>query len=117
MNLFELLSLNLPDMKPKECKIHLAVCNGYDNPIDLYLSGDFEKWQSWQTKKNFERKYIVSLVQLPGNYKWLFAGGYISEGREYIEKDYKYKTKEIKELSELSGRLIVLFNRSGRQYI
>jgi len=59
MNLFEILGLKFPTIIPKECKIHLAVWNGDDNPIDAYLSGGFEKWQSWQTKKNFERKYII----------------------------------------------------------
>ena len=117
MVLFELLDLKLRGIKPKDCKIHLAVWNGCDNPIDVYLSGDFEEWQSWQSKKNFERKYIITLLQLPGNDKWLFAGGFISEGNEYIEKEkyYKYKTKKINEFNDLSGRLVVSFKRSGRQ--
>ena len=40
MILFELLDLKLRGMKPEECKIHLAVWNGYDNPIDVYLRSE-----------------------------------------------------------------------------
>jgi len=117
MFLFELLRLNYPDIEEKDCKIHLAVWNGYNNPIDVYLSGNFEDWQSRQSRKNFERKYIISLLQLAGNNKWLFAGCFLSKGNEYIEEEkyYKYRTTEIHQLSELAGRLVVTFRRSGRQ--
>lgn len=117
MVLFELLDLKFRGIKPKDCKIHLAVWNGEDNPIDVYLSGNFEEWQSWQSKRNFERKYIISLLQLPGNDKWLFAGGFISEESKFIKSKeyYRYKTKQINEFHELAGRLIVSFKRSGRQ--
>jgi hypothetical protein len=117
MRLFEFLRIKYPDIEEKDCKIHLAVWNGSDNPVDVYLSGGFEEWQAWQSKKNFERKYIISLLQMPGNDKWLFAGGFVSEEYEYIKKEkyYKYKTTEISQLSELAGRLIVVFKRTGRQ--
>ena len=117
MLLFDLLRINVPNITENDCKIHLAVWNGVDNPVDVYLSGDFEEWQSWQSKKNFERKYIISLLQLPGIDKWLFAGSFVSEGHEYIEakKYYQYKTSEIVELHPLAGRLVVTFKRSGRQ--
>ena len=45
-----------------ECKIHLAVWNGFDNPLDLYIDGKFKEWEEGQTKRNFERKYILSLI-------------------------------------------------------
>lgn len=117
MLLFELLRIKYPDIEENDCKMHLAVWNGYDNPIDVYLSGEFEEWQTWQSKRNFERKYIIPLLQMPGNDKWLFAGGFFSVGCEYIEKEkyYKYKTTEISQLSEFAGRLVVDFKRSGRQ--
>ncbi len=117
MIIFDLLKLNIPSIKPEDCKIHLAVWNGQHNPLEVYLSGEFEEWQSWQSKKNFERKYIISLLQLPGKDFWLYAGAYESLNSEYIvnEKYYKYKTKEINEVHELSGRLVLSFERSGRQ--
>ena len=117
MLFFDFLGLNFSGIEEEDCKIHLAVWNGYDNPIDVYLAGEFEEWQSWQTRRNFGRKYIVSLLQLPGNDKWLFAGGFASEGNQYIKEKqyYKYQTTEIDELYSLAGRLIVTFKRSGRQ--
>lgn len=115
--LFDLLSVNASSINEEDCKIHLAVWNGNEDPVDVFLAGEFEGWQSWQSRKNFERKYIISLLQLPGVDKWLFAGGFKSEGCSYIEKGncHRYKTHEIDELKEFSGRLVVLFTRSGRQ--
>jgi hypothetical protein len=109
--------MHLPSINEEECKIHLAVWNGQDNPFDVFLSGRFEEWQSWQSRRNFERKYIISLIQLPGVNNWLFAGGYSSVNSEFIEQRnyYQYKTKELKEFNSLSGRLILQFQRSGRQ--
>ena len=117
MLLFDLLKVKIPSIKEEDCKIHLAVWNGIENPVDVFLAGDFEEWQSWQSKKNFGRKFIISLLQLPGANKWLFAGGFISEGSVYIEtkKRYQYKTSELNEFQEFSGRLVVEFSRSGRQ--
>jgi hypothetical protein len=117
MKLFELLALKLPDLKHENCKIHLAVWNGEDKPVDVFLAGHFEEWQRWQSKRNFERKYIVSLIQLPGVDRWLFAGCYRSLGSKYLEKQkYNYySTEEVAETSPISGRLIVQFKRTGRQ--
>ena len=117
MELFDLLNLKEPNINPTECKIHLAVWNGINNPIDVFLSGEFEDWQSWQTKRNFERPYIISLIQLSGRNKWLFAGLFQSEESEYIEVKelYKYVTSEVKGIDDLTGRLVVSFERTGRQ--
>ncbi len=95
--LFDLLKINIPSIKEEDCKIHLAVWNGSENPVDVFVAGDFEEWQSWQSRQNFGRKYIISLLQLPGANKWLFAGGFVSEGSVYIEKEnyYQYKTSEL----------------------
>jgi len=116
MELFELLSLKQAGLLPESSKIHLAVWNGEENPLNVYLAGDFEEWQTWQSKKNFERENIVSLIQLPAADKWLFAGAYRSSGCELIESEnyYKYKTSEIQALVEFSGRIVVDFKRSGR---
>lgn len=115
--LFDLLRINAPNIKEEDCKIHLAVWDGYKNPVDIFLAGNFEEWQSWQSKRNFERKYIISLLQLPGMEKWLFAGGFVSDGSEYSEANqyYQYKTSELTEFKSLAGRLVVRFKRTGRQ--
>ncbi|WP_417347435.1 GIY-YIG nuclease family protein [Ferrimonas sp.] len=117
MKLFELLSLKKPEITEANSKVHLAVWNGEENPIDVYLAGDFEEWQRWQSRRNFEREYIVSLIQLPGTNRWLFAGCYNSLGCSYLEKhEYNYySTEEVQQVNCLSGRLIIDFKRSGRQ--
>ncbi len=117
MLLFDLLKIKIPGVKEEDCKIHLAVWNGYDDPVDVFLAGEFEEWQSWQSRRNFEREYIISLLQLPSANKWLFAGGYVSKGSDYIEKEkyYKYNTAELNDFEEFSGRLVVEFARPGRQ--
>lgn len=117
MTLFDYIVIQCPEVIPKKAKIHLAVWNGLHDPLDVYLAGEFEEWQSWQNRKNFERPYIISLIQLPGANRWLFAGGYQSNSSEWIEAEniYKYSTSPIKSLLEFSGKLIVSFKRSGRQ--
>lgn len=116
MELFELLGLKQDGLLPENSKIHLAVWNGKENPLNVYLAGDFEEWQTWQSKKNFERENIISLIQLPATDKWLFAGAYKSNECNLIESEkyYKYETSEIKSLTEFSGRIVVDFIRSGR---
>jgi hypothetical protein len=124
MLLFELIKIKYPDIKEEDCKIHIAVANTSDtsdnineDPVDLYLSGDFEKWQSGQSKENFKRKYIISLAKLPGENRWLFVGGFISKSCEYNEEEkrYTYDTEEINGLDDLTGKLIVSFKRPSRQ--
>ena len=117
MLLFDILNLNLKDINPNECKIHLACHNGVDNPLDIFLQGKFKKWQEGQNKKNFERKYIISLIQLDDPTKWLFAGIFIPKECKIVNEytKYKYKTKEVEQLKNISGRLVVDFKRTSRQ--
>jgi len=117
MNIFEIVKIKYPIISPEETKIHLAVWSGEDNPIDVFLNGKFEEWQSYQTKRNFQRKYILALIQLNQTDRWLFAGGYISKNCIFSNKDlcYRYDTKYIKELEYFSGKLVIKYKRTGRQ--
>jgi hypothetical protein len=138
MKLFDILKLELPSLKPEECKIHLAVWNGRDEPLDRFLAGEFPAWQNWQSNKNFERPYIVSLIKLDGPARWLFAGVHSTHGCSPVKaqqnhpwdktnqyhptaentdaKDaFHYDTKELPEFAALTGRLIIEFARTGRQ--
>jgi hypothetical protein len=118
MKLFELINIASPNISPEKTKLHLAGWNGFENPLDVFMRGDFEDWQSWQSKRNFEREYIVSLIQLNKNNSWLFAGVYKSLSSEHFKGEnphYSYKTEEVKTLNEYTGRIVVDFKRSGRQ--
>lgn len=120
MRLFDLMGLMNRDLLPEQSKIHLATSNGVENPLDVYLGGDFDDWQSWQTKRNFERKYVVSLIALPRADRWLFAGAYLSHGAEWREEPsgfecYYYNLERDHACDDLAGRLVLEFTRSGRQ--
>lgn len=117
MYVFDLLQILNSDIQPKKAKIHLAGWNGEENPIDVYLAGQFEDWQSWQSRKNFERQFVISLISMPQTDKWLFAGVYFSIASKWHNesKRYYYELIEDPLCNELNGRLVVSFQRSGRQ--
>jgi len=102
-------------VKPENAKIHLAV-RSTTCPLDEYFAGTFEKWQSIQTRRNFERKWIISLIQTSANNVWMFAGIYESIGAQFDKSldTYKYRTNLTNKAETLSGRLFVKFKRPGR---
>lgn len=115
MHSLALLSQLLPVFEPHSAKVHLASFNGVDAPIDVYLAGNFPEWQCHQTARNFQRKYVVALVELPEPHLWLFAGLFHSLSVKPREKGgYYYHLEEVSECRELNGRLVVDFHRPGR---
>jgi hypothetical protein len=117
MHLFQLLQTLDSQIVPERCKIHLAVWNGEDDPLDVYLAGDFDNWQSWQRRRNFERPFVVSLIALERAGSWLFAGASDSLGSKWNARRglYRYRMARRKGANELDGRLVVDFKRTGRQ--
>lgn len=63
--LIQLLTSLLPSLTVPKTKVHLAQHNGLEHPMDVYLAGDFDEWQSWQSRRNFECEYVIGLVELP----------------------------------------------------
>jgi len=86
MRLFDLIPLWEPDCTPTRVKMHLARNNNIEDPIDVFIRGEFEKWQQWQSRHYFNRPYVVSLVQAREPTLWLFAGIYRPTGHTRIEK-------------------------------
>ena len=102
-----------------EFKVHCATPNRENNPLSIWLSGqdNFTKDQNIQTKKNFERKYILSFCEINKNGEWLFVGIYESFGVKEIIKDKNtgkelniYDTRLTKEGKEFIGKLVVGFD-------
>jgi hypothetical protein len=119
MNLFDVLNLSsAAPLSPGQCKIHLATSDRKQNPLDVYWEGNFDEWQAWQTKKNFERPYIISLISLPAKNKWLFVGVYKTDGVELKEDvppgPYRYNTFLVDDYSDLIARAIISFERPSR---
>jgi len=114
MNIFEFLKLN-----PSQVKVHLAVDNssgGSDaNPLNVYFDGRFKEWQQQQSRKNFGRQYILSLIKKAQSDEWLFVGIYkVKSYREGSVPKYIYDTELTVKGSEFIGRLIVEHKRQGR---
>ncbi|MBC8031897.1 MAG: GIY-YIG nuclease family protein [Pyrinomonadaceae bacterium] len=117
MRVTDLLVLLDSEVVPDKTKVHLASWNGREDPLKEYLSGTFSEWQCWQTRRNFERRFVLSLIALPETDHWLFAGVFMSQGCERPEgRDcYHYNLHALASCSELSGRLVAHFKRTGRQ--
>ena len=95
MDLFTLLGPLDPDVTPDRCKLHLATWNGLHDPLDLYLEGVFDEWQSDQNRRNFSRcDFIVALIAMPEPDLWLFAGvhGVLGEEPRDGEDRVHYRT-------------------------
>ena len=117
MRIFDLLTSLNPGISASKAKVHLATWNGEDDPLDVYLAGHFEEWQRWQTRRNFERDLVISLISLAGPDRWLFAGVFQSKGATWHpEADlHYYDLIEDSSCRELNGRLVANFSRPGRQ--
>lgn len=53
MLLFDLLKMWEPTFTPTTAKVHLARHNGEEHPLDVFLEGRFDRWQSWQAMTRF----------------------------------------------------------------
>jgi hypothetical protein len=114
MKIFELFN----QCNPSDMKIHFAVTNQKNiNPLEVFKASQdrFTIYQNRQTRQNFSRKYILSLIQTENKVDWLFAGIYHVEGDPVKKGDlYFYETKLTDLYNDLIGRLIVNFKKPFR---
>jgi hypothetical protein len=117
MNVFNVLAGTGVVIDPKKTKIHLAVHNGDEDPLDVFFAGRFKAWQESQKRLNFKHEKIVSLIKLPQRDRWLFAGVYSTHGHVQDAKTSRfiYKTRLETASAHLIGRLIVRFKRTSKQ--
>lgn len=114
-----LLTAVFPEFDPKQTKIHLASHNSKVEPLDVYLDGDFDSWQSWQMKRNFTSKYLISVAQMPNKKHWLFVGVYDALKAVPINDPstrckFRYSYNRLEQFKELEGRLVIEFHRTDR---
>ncbi|PPC61161.1 hypothetical protein C1Y41_19545 [Pantoea sp. ICBG 1758] len=125
MKLFDYLKLEIPGLTPENTNIHLAQVNNYEeDPLVKFREKTFDEWQCLQKRLAFKRKYVVSLIRVPGTGTWLFAGAFQNTG--YAEKKaypnrkehyYKYHLKKISKTEEFAGRMYISFKNNARNFI
>lgn len=110
----------LGNIDPSSCKLHCAVFDGTDHPIDV-LSTSWDEWVGWNewrssSRDEFNRKFIFSMAQANADPSlWLFGGVFEVLGRSSVTQARSY---EIQLRPDLMGpyikRLRVRFHRPGR---
>ncbi|WP_394687245.1 GIY-YIG nuclease family protein [uncultured Xanthomonas sp.] len=118
--LFDLIKLHEPSFETSKAKVHLARHNHISHPINEWLAGDFDEWQRTQTRRNFKLDLVVSLIQVPKTYRWMFAGLFRSHGHEEWRNEedklhYVYNLERIPSTEALEGRLFLTGKYTGQQ--
>ena len=113
LKLLDILSIQENDL-PKY-KLHLAISpKDKKEPLYELFKGTFKSWQEWQSKKNFERDYILSLIYYDRD-EWIFGGIYKRKDVKRVGDHFEYDTELLNFREDLIGRLIIRFRRPGRQ--
>lgn len=117
----QLISLRslVPDLNPAEYKLHCAVWNQKEQPLDVFARSR-EEWMGWNTwrgaKNMFNRQFIFSMMQAyeePGC--WIFGGVFEVLERGDTPKSHAYKVKLRDDiLGAHIGRLKLRFHPRGR---
>lgn len=118
MKAFDILRFLEPKLSPTNCKIHLARNNNHDAPIDVFIEGKFDEWQTWQNQRNFTKEFVLSFVQTKETKTWLFVGLFSVRGCQLIEqpsRHFKYDLERINTCEELVGKLYATTEYSARQ--
>lgn len=109
------------DIKEDDFKVHFAIGGkGRDNdtPLRLFARNKFKEWQEDQSQRNFERKYVFSLIYYKKN-EWMFAGIYEVISSKKIKRENKvrtqYDTRLLDKYEGFIGKLIITYNKEERQ--
>lgn len=118
MLLFDLIKIWEASFDPSRAKVHLARYNGNEHPLQEFLQGTFDEWQRVQTGRNFERDFVVSLVQDGHPTRWLFAGLFRSHGATQEQGEnrtvYYYNLDRLPSADAWSGRVCLSSNYTSR---
>ena len=103
----------LPIKNIRDYKIHFAVWNYEEEPLDVYVRDpdEWKAWNSWRGGRNdFSRKYIFSLMRFYHQRdKWLFGGIF-----EVIKRNPDSYSIELAALhQEYVGRLLIHYPGPG----
>jgi hypothetical protein len=103
----------LPIDNPSEYKIHFAVWNGEEQPLDVFVRNpeEWKGWNSWRgSRDDYNRRFIFSLMRYyhqPD--KWLFGGIFEVVGRN--AKSYTVNLVTLHQ--EYIGRILIHHSGPG----
>ncbi len=103
----------------KNYKIHFAIGEkDKKSPYNSFIIGKFDDYQKYQTKRNFQRDYVISLIYYEKNI-WLFAGVYkVLSNPKAINIDnwngYLYDLQLLDIQTDLIGRMFVYYKKDCR---
>ncbi len=111
----------IPFIKENELEFKVHCGRGSHDvflPLRLFLQDQekYKVWQEEQTQKNFQRKFILSLIYWHKD-EWIFAGIYESldvKETPHGPSQYRYDTCLLDVGKELIGKLIVGFKKDFR---
>ncbi len=109
----------LGDLDPARCKLHCAVWNKWQQPIDV-LASDWNEWVGWSRwrgeRDHFNRDFIFTMARDPKTLdQWLFGGVFEVVRRNPIANARSYDLQLRDDLmGEYIKRLVVAFRPPGR---
>ena len=114
MDLKRFLSAAGFEIDANAVKIHFASNQGSD-PLLAFYEGRFKAWQEEQTQRNFNRPYVLGLIQLEGKSSWLYAGLYQVLGvAAETQTGWQYDTELVRGQEELVGRVVIRYAKLFR---
>lgn len=109
MRLYDVLKLAEPSFDSALAKVHLAT-HKHTDLMQTYLLGEFDEWQRWQNRRNFQRPLVVALIQDGPRTRWMFAGLYRSVSSKEVAEPwphYMYDLERVPTCDQWRGRLFV----------
>ncbi|MBD5092657.1 MAG: GIY-YIG nuclease family protein [Clostridiales bacterium] len=113
--------LNIKSEDYKNYKIHFATgALDKSEPYNEFLIDGFGEWQSYQTRKNFNRNYVISLIYYSKDV-WMFGGVYkvnSKEPKSILRKNgkeiWQYDLSLTDNQEDLIGRVFVSYRKEFR---
>jgi hypothetical protein len=121
VKLEDILLITDQSIKPEDCKVHLACSDGDNDPYDLFKATEekFDEWQALQSKRNFSKPYLATVIAIPDSDDWVFAGlfkvGEPIETKVHPRYRFTYQMERVQSFDAYVGRVIVCYERSFRQ--
>src|SRR5688500_16008890 len=123
MRVFDKIRLLVPDLEPTATKVAPRKLERLHDLLDQFLLEYFPEWQCFQAQRNFERPFVLTLIRMRQRDRWLFGGVHHVAGPAIRVQDpvkpqdecWRYPMHEEPSSTDITGRLVEQFTRTGRQ--